>query len=133
MRPRFRATARADCIGETPVYAQVPQRVARTRGTPMTDSTAGLKLSDYQFQALKADKSPEPSLAFPLLGLFGEAGSLLSVVKKKQRDKASYLGYAPNVIEEFGDVLWYFAVVASRGRTALADIANNINRGFFDW
>jgi hypothetical protein len=29
-----------------------------------------------------ADKSPDKNLAFPLLGLFGEAGSLLSVVKK---------------------------------------------------
>jgi len=99
----------------------------------MIDPTSDLKLNDYQSQALKADKSPEPSLAFPLLGLFGEAGSLLSVVKKKQRDKASYLGYAPNVIEELGDVLWYFAVVASRGGIALTDIANNVNRGFSDW
>jgi NTP pyrophosphatase (non-canonical NTP hydrolase) len=99
----------------------------------MTNSTAGLILSDYQAQALKSDKSPEPSLAFPLLGLFGEAGSLLTVVKKKQRDKASYLGYAPHVIEELGDVLWYFVVVASRGGIAFSDIANNLNRGFSDW
>jgi hypothetical protein len=33
---------------------------------------------------LQADNSPDKTLAFPLLGLFGEAGSLLSVVKKKQ-------------------------------------------------
>jgi NTP pyrophosphatase (non-canonical NTP hydrolase) len=99
----------------------------------MTDATNGLKLGDYQAQALKADKSPDSSLAFPLLGLFGEAGSLLSVVKKKQRDKAAYLGYTPHVIEELGDVLWYFSVVASRGGVALSDIANNINRGFSDW
>jgi hypothetical protein len=32
----------------------------------------GLKLSHYQSQALKADKSPDKTLAFPLLGLFGE-------------------------------------------------------------
>jgi NTP pyrophosphatase (non-canonical NTP hydrolase) len=93
----------------------------------------GLTLDDYQSEALKADKSPDDTLAFPLLGLFGEAGSLLSVVKKKQRDKVSYLGYSPNVIEELGDVLWYLAVVAARGGLSLSDIGHNLSRGFADW
>jgi NTP pyrophosphatase (non-canonical NTP hydrolase) len=99
----------------------------------MADTITELKLDRYQTLALRADKSPDTSLAFPLLGLFGETGSLLSVVKKKQRDKASYLGYAPHVIEELGDVLWYFAVVAARGRVALSDIGHNANRGFSNW
>jgi NTP pyrophosphatase (non-canonical NTP hydrolase) len=93
----------------------------------------GLKLSYYQTEALKADKSPDQTLAFPLLGLFGEAGSLLSVVKKKQRDRAAYVGYAPHVIEELGDVLWYFAVVASRGGVSLADVGNNLDSDLSDW
>jgi MazG C-terminal domain/MazG nucleotide pyrophosphohydrolase domain len=65
--------------------------------------------------------------------LFGEAGSLLSVVKKKQRDRAAYVGYAPHVVEELGDVLWYFAVLASRGGVSLADIGNNLKSGFSNW
>src|SRR5262245_26614852 len=81
----------------------------------MADLQAKLTLAEYQNRALTADKKPDASLAFPLLGLFGEAGSLLSVVKKKQRDRASYLGYAPHVVEELGDVLWYFAVIAVQG------------------
>lgn len=97
------------------------------------DSGHGLTLQEYQTLALTSDRRPDASLAFPLLGLFGEAGSLLSVVKKKQRDKASYLGYAPAVIEELGDVLWYFTIAAARAGLALADIANNINRGYSDW
>jgi hypothetical protein len=44
-----------------------------------------LSLSRYQRQALEADNSPDKWLTFPMLGLFGEAGSLLSVAKKKQR------------------------------------------------
>jgi NTP pyrophosphatase (non-canonical NTP hydrolase) len=84
-------------------------------------------------QALKADKSPDDTLAFPLLGLFGETGSLLSVVKKKQRDKAAYLGYAPHVVEELGDVLWYLAVVAHRGGITLADVANNVQSQLAGW
>jgi NTP pyrophosphatase (non-canonical NTP hydrolase) len=93
----------------------------------------GLTLNDYQAKALRADRKPDTSLGFPLLGLFGEAGTLLSVVKKKQRDAASYLGYAPHVIEEFGDVLWYFAIVAHRGGVMLSDVANNLGRGLADW
>ena len=92
-----------------------------------------LALNDYQARALQADRKPDTSLAFPLLGLFGETGTLLSVVKKKQRDAASYLGYAPHVIEEIGDVLWYFAMVAHRGGILLSDIANNFGRGLADW
>jgi NTP pyrophosphatase (non-canonical NTP hydrolase) len=99
----------------------------------MADLRAGLTLNEYQKLALTADKKPDASLAFPLLGLFGEAGSLLSVVKKKQRDRASYLGYEPHVIEELGDLLWYFAVVASRGGIALSDIGHNLNRNLSDW
>jgi NTP pyrophosphatase (non-canonical NTP hydrolase) len=99
----------------------------------MTNPIDTLRLSTYQSQALKADRIPENSLAFPLLGLFGEAGSLLSVVKKKQRDKAAYLGYAPHVTEELGDVLWYFTVIAARGGVSLSEIGNNIHSNFSDW
>lgn len=93
----------------------------------------GLRLSRYQALALQSDNSPDKALAFPLLGLFGEAGSLLSVVKKKQRDRAAYLGYAPHVAEELGDVLWYFAVVSARGGVKLAEIANNLDSNLTDW
>jgi NTP pyrophosphatase (non-canonical NTP hydrolase) len=99
----------------------------------MPKAKSGLKLSHYQAQALRADKSPDKALAFPLLGLFGETGSLLSVVKKKQRDRAAYIGYAPHVIEELGDVLWYFAIVAARGGVNLADIGNNLRSNLSDW
>jgi NTP pyrophosphatase (non-canonical NTP hydrolase) len=99
----------------------------------MTVLRPTLTLDEYQKLALKADKTPDASVAFPLLGLFGEAGSLLSVIKKKQRDRTSYLGYEPHVIEELGDVLWYFAVVASRGGLSLSAIGHNLDRSFTDW
>ncbi len=60
------------------------------------------------------------SLNFPLLGLFGEVGSLLAEVKKKQRDPISYRGYAAAVTEELGDVLWYLNLVAARGGFSFA-------------
>ncbi len=100
----------------------------------MTDEFTPLSIQDYVSQALTTDqRSDSGSLMFPLLGLFGETGSLLSEVKKKQRDRASYLGYAGAVVEELGDVLWYLTAVAARGGLSLSDIVGNLNRGYADW
>ena len=90
----------------------------------MTDEVfAPLTIADYAAQAALTDQhSDGGSVAFPLLGLFGEAGSLHSEVKKKQRDRASYRGYAGAVVEELGDVLWYLAAVASRVNVRFSDL-----------
>jgi NTP pyrophosphatase (non-canonical NTP hydrolase) len=92
-----------------------------------------LKLNEYQASAIRADRTPNQPLGFHLLGLFGEAGSLLSVAKKKQRDSTSYIGYTPHVVEELGDVLWYLAVVADRGGIKLAAIGRNLKQDFKTW
>jgi len=100
----------------------------------MRDEFTPLTIHNYASQALTTDqRSDAGSLTFPLLGLFGETGSLLSEVKKKQRDRASYLGYASAVVEELGDVLWYLTAVAARGGLSLGEIAGNLNRGYADW
>ena len=89
----------------------------------MSESFSPLTVADYAARAALTDQhSDGGSLAFPLLGLFGETGSLLSEVKKKQRDRASYVGYAGAVVEEFGDVLWYLVAVTSRAGIALDDV-----------
>jgi NTP pyrophosphatase (non-canonical NTP hydrolase) len=96
----------------------------------VNDGFTVLTVDDYAQKALRTDqKSEGGSLTFPLLGLFGETGSLLSEVKKKQRDRASYIGYAAAVAEELGDVLWYLTVVADRGKISLKDIVIEANRG----
>lgn len=90
----------------------------------MTDEFETLTLAEYAKQAARTDqRSGKSALGFSMLGLFGEVGSLLSEAKKKQRDAASYLGYADAVAEELGDVLWYLTAVARRGAIPLADIA----------
>jgi NTP pyrophosphatase (non-canonical NTP hydrolase) len=100
----------------------------------MNDEFIPLTLADYAKQALTTDqRSSGGSLTFPLLGLVGETGSLLSEVKKKQRDRASYVGYAGAVVEELGDVLWYLNAVAARGGLMLSDIAANLSRGCSEW
>jgi NTP pyrophosphatase (non-canonical NTP hydrolase) len=92
--------------------------IASTEFSPRT-------IADYAARAAETDqRSDGGSLRFPLFGLFGETGSLLSEVKKKQRDRASYLGYAGAVVEELGDVLWYLSTVAARADPPSADCCN---------
>jgi len=53
-------------------------------------------LDDYQVIARQTDQKRETGLdglSFLLLGLFGEVGTLLSALKKKQRDRESFVGY----------------------------------------
>lgn len=89
----------------------------------MTEAFTPLSVDDYAVRALRTDqRSDAGSMTFPLLGLFGETGSLLSEVKKKQRDRTSYIGYASAVAEELGDVLWYLTVVADRANIPLSEI-----------
>ena len=88
-----------------------------------------LTIAQYQALARLTDRTAQSGrtgLDFPLLGLFGEVGSLLSELKKKQRDADSYIGYEPSVIEELGDVLWYFANVASRADIELVELAERL-------
>jgi NTP pyrophosphatase (non-canonical NTP hydrolase) len=96
----------------------------------MKDDFSPLTVEEYAAQALTTDqRSDSGSLTFPLLGLFGETGSLLSEVKKKHRDRASYVGYAGAVVEELGDVLWYLTAVAARGGLTLTEIVANCPAG----
>jgi NTP pyrophosphatase (non-canonical NTP hydrolase) len=102
----------------------------------MRPSPQIVTLNDYQLIAQRTDQNPQgglEGLAFPLLGLFGEVGTLLSALKKKQRDRESFVGYNEAVLEEFGDVLWYFANISSRAGLKLGALAQKIFRGLQDW
>lgn len=86
-----------------------------------------LSVQEYSQRALQTDlRRDADSLNFPLLGLFGETGSLLSEVKKKQRDPIAYRAYATAVAEELGDVLWYLNLVAARCGLSLAEVITNL-------
>src|SRR5262249_37485463 len=60
-------------------------------------------------------------------------GSLLSELKKKQRDTDSYVAYHDSVIEEFGDVLWYLANVALRADLHLSKLSRRIPAKLSNW
>jgi NTP pyrophosphatase (non-canonical NTP hydrolase) len=81
-------------------------------------------LDEYQVLAARTDvSSSEASQRHLILGLFGEAGSVLSVIKKKGRDKSSSRVYFESASEEIGDLLWYLATSAKRSGLTLGRIA----------
>lgn len=98
-------------------------------------SLSSLTIQEYQTHATLTDRTRGAGdhLVLPLLGLFGETGSLLSEAKKKHRDSAAYLGYKRSVIEELGDVLWYLTILADRAHIQLSDLAHSISRDYESW
>ncbi|KOP24979.1 nucleotide pyrophosphohydrolase [Hapalosiphon sp. MRB220] len=92
---------------------------------------------EYQQQALKTDQVPTKrgdGVIIPLLGLVGEAGSLLSEYKKYLRDGDAHKLFKESVREELGDLLWYVANVASKFDLELEEIAKiNIEKCFERW
>ena len=83
-----------------------------------------MRVDDYQQQAIGSDQSRGSATArFLLLGLFGEAGGVLTAVKKRERDAETSDKYLAQVSEELGDLLWYIAAVANRNGVKLSTLA----------
>jgi NTP pyrophosphatase (non-canonical NTP hydrolase) len=85
-----------------------------------------LTFRDYQKQAIRTDRvqgNDLPSIIVPLLGLAGEAGSLLSEYKKWMREGDRYRPFTDQVAEEIGDILWYLANIAEKAGLDLQEIA----------
>ncbi len=86
-----------------------------------------LTLDGYQAEAVRTDVSKgHDSASFLLLGLFGESGSVLTEVKKRERDRTRTADYIARVSEEIGDVLWYMSAVAARNDIKLSEIAYTV-------
>lgn len=60
----------------------------------------------------------------PFLGIIGEAGSVLTEVKKKLRDGEGYGSYKEKLKEELGDVLWYISTIATQSNLSLEEVAS---------
>ncbi len=97
----------------------------------METATSLPTLLEFQELALSTDQNRQSGVSgarFPLLGLFGEVGSLLAEVKKKQRDGLAYEDFREVLLEEFGDALWYLSNLASRSGVSLADLERIVER-----
>lgn len=108
----------------------------RSQGFLFEEADRPIGLDEYQDFTTRTDRNDKPGadgLGFVLLGLFGEVGSLLSALKKKQRDKEAFAAYHDEVIEELGDSLWYFANAALRADLPLSQIARSVTAKLEDW
>lgn len=70
-------------------------------------------VEEFTQQVVRTDRRPAPEkLRIAILGIFGELGSLMSEVKKGAREGPSYVSYRNTLVEEAGDLLWYFAALS---------------------
>jgi NTP pyrophosphatase (non-canonical NTP hydrolase) len=90
--------------------------------------------SEYQQLSRRTAAYPrEASLAYPALGLAGEAGEVAEHVKKAIRDDGGLIGEVRRaaMAKELGDVLWYLTQLASELGLELDEIAeDNIEKLF---
>jgi len=92
-----------------------------------------MNFKEYQKQASKTiqdyAKGKDESKLIPFLGLIGEAGSVISELKKRLRDGDTYTNYDNKLKEELGDVLWYISTIATQYKIDLEEIAeHNLNK-----
>ncbi len=81
----------------------------------------------YQQQALTTAVYPQrgSNLAYPALGLNGEAGEVAEKVKKVLRDKGGVLDEDSRqaIKKELGDVLWYVAAMCAEAGLEMDEVA----------
>lgn len=86
-----------------------------------------MTFDEYQAASRKTAKYPDigHNVAYPTLGLAGEAGEVAERVKKMYRDDGGVL--APQrrdaLKAELGDVLWYVAALCSELGLSMEDVA----------
>ncbi|HEY2537364.1 MAG TPA: nucleoside triphosphate pyrophosphohydrolase family protein [Solirubrobacteraceae bacterium] len=85
-----------------------------------------MDLSEYQRLSRRTAEYPRDAwLAYPALGLSGEAGEVAEHAKKAIRDDDGQISEARRAAmsKELGDVLWYVAQLASELGLDLDDVA----------
>ncbi len=82
-------------------------------------------LIEYSRAAEQTDqlaRKPKDHALFLAVGLFGEAGSVLTELKKEQRDTDAYPAYRNRLVEEIGDCLWYLARLSAVLSPSVVDV-----------
>ena len=80
-----------------------------------------LNVDLYQFNAIKY-RLESADTTYALLNLGAEAGEVLGVAAKYQRDGGNYITFVDNMSKELGDVMWMVAAVASDFGLRMSDI-----------
>ena len=85
-----------------------------------------MELADYQRRSRQTAQYPRDAwLAYPALGLAGEAGEVAEHAKKAIRDDGGTVSEERRaaIAKELGDVLWYVAQIATELDLGLDAIA----------
>lgn len=85
-----------------------------------------MNLSEYQRESRRTAEYPRDAwLAYPALGLAGEAGEVAEHAKKAIRDDGGLVNEERRaaMAKELGDVLWYVAQLATELGLDLEEIA----------
>lgn len=85
-----------------------------------------ITFNEYQKRIEPTEHWPKDvGVAYPIIGLCGEAGEVANEIKKLYRDDNGFLTNErkEKIIEEMGDVLWYLASLANYLHLDLGDIA----------
>lgn len=86
-------------------------------------TAAKQNIGEFTLQIIRTDRRPpSDALRISVLGVFGELGSLMSEVKKEVREGPSYISFRDTLIEEAGDLLWYFGALALSLDRPLSDL-----------
>ncbi|MGQ0589823.1 MAG: MazG nucleotide pyrophosphohydrolase domain-containing protein [Sphingosinicella sp.] len=80
-----------------------------------------MDLDEYQKRAHRTARSED--IEIYTLGLFGEAGSVASAIKKVKRDNPAKELVHEEIKREIGDVLWYLSEIAHRYDLTLSEVA----------
>jgi NTP pyrophosphatase (non-canonical NTP hydrolase) len=88
-----------------------------------------MEFSIYQQEAKKTIQDyiqdKDANKLVPFLGLIGEAGSVITELKKNLRDGKAYTNYNNKLKEELGDLLWYISTIATENGLELSGIAQS--------
>lgn len=78
---------------------------------------------EYTLFQKKTEKKPF-DLKYMAIGLAGEVGEVLNEIKKLERDDNNLLtnNRKSKIIEEMGDVMWYFTGILNRLDTTIDDL-----------
>lgn len=80
-----------------------------------------LYLEDYIQLVIKTNKFPDNEVVLSAkMGLFGEIGSFLAIYKKMARgEKSNLIKAKKDVVEELGDIFWYFILLCIKSKIDL--------------
>lgn len=83
-----------------------------------------LYLEDYIQLVIKTNKFPDNEVVLSAkMGLFGEIGSFLAIYKKMARgEKSNLIKAKKDVVEELGDIFWYFILLCIKSKIDLNNL-----------